>query len=140
MISYKQIKKSINDKLKGSFQVEINSKDIQEGFTRPSFFVEFDNMNRQGLESQVERSFTTRIYYFPKNKDAPSMEILDVLETLESLFELKLQVSDRHFNILETDSNVTDGILQFEFDIAFADGREIEQAEYMTQLKYNEVQ
>lgn len=128
MITYKQIKKAINDKLKSKFFIEINSKDISEGFIRPSFFVDFENITRTGLESQIERSFTVRIYFFPTSKDAYSMEVLDVLEGLEEIFDLKLHVEDRYFNILETNSDTTDGVLQFEFEIQYEDSREIEEA------------
>ena len=140
MISYKQIKKAINDKLKANFNIEINSKDIREGFIRPSFFVEFDEMNRIGLESQIERSFTVRIYFFASDMDAPSIENMEVQEELENAFDLKLQVADRHFNILEARSVVSDGVLQFEFEIQYEEGREIEEAEKMQELEFkNEV-
>lgn len=141
MITYKQIKKAINEKLTAKFAIEINSKDISEGFIRPSFFVDFENMSKTGLESQVERSFTVRIYFFPTNKDSYSLEVLDVLEGLEEIFDLKLHVEDRYFNIFEGKGEVTDGVLQFEFDIQYEDGREIEEAETMQVLEIeNEVQ
>lgn len=141
MITYKQIKKSINEKLKAKFNIEINSRDIREGFIRPSFFVDFENINKNALESQIERSFTVRIYFFPTDRNAPSMEILDVLEQLEEIFDLKLQVGDRHLNIFETNSETTDGVLQFEFDIHFEDGREVTEVETMSELKFkNEVE
>lgn len=141
MITYKQIKKAINDKLTARFEIEINSRDIKEGFSRPSFFVDFENISKTGLESQIERSFTVRIYFFPKDKNSPSMEILEILEGLEEIFDLKLRVEDRHFNIFETKGETTDGVLQFEFDINYEDGREIAEAETMQELEYkNEVQ
>lgn len=140
MISYKQIKKAINDTLKAKFNIEINSKDIKEGFIRPSFFVEFDEMNRIGLESQIERSFTVRIYFFASDKDAPSIENMEVQEELENAFDMKLKVADRFFNVLEARSVVSDGVLQFEFEIQYEEGREIEEAEEIKELQFkNEV-
>lgn len=135
MITYKQIKKAINAKLTEKFAFEINSKDISEGFIRPSFFVDFENMSKTGLESQIERSFTVRIYFFPTNKESYSMEILDVLEGLEEIFDLKLHVEDRYFNIFEAKGETTDGVLQFEFDIQYEEGREVEEAENMAILE-----
>lgn len=141
MISYKQIKKSINDTLTAKFDYEINSKDIREGFTRPSFFVDFENMTKTGLESQIERSLRVRIYFFATNKDAPSMENLEVLEGLEEIFDLKLPVGDRQLNILEPDAETSDGVLQFEFGIQYEEGREIEESEAMQDIEFkNEVQ
>lgn len=122
MITYKDIKKAVNSEL-ATFGVEINSQDVQEGFNRPSFFVQLDNNKRSGDESQVHKALTVQIYYFPTDRHDYSMEVLEVQEQLEEIFELKLKVLDRLFNIDETDSGTTDGVLNFSFDIEFYDGR-----------------
>ena len=124
MITYKDIKKAVNTLLKSGFNIEINSNDVKEGFNRPSFFVSFDNLGRSSTVEQVEKSFTIRINYFPSDRNDYSIELLDVQERLENLFDLKLSVKDRHFNIIEASSVTTDGVLEFSFDIEFSDGRE----------------
>jgi hypothetical protein len=124
MITYKDIKKAVNTKLSQEFGIEINSRDVQEGFNRPSFFVQLENTVRSGDESQVHKALTVRIYYFPTDRYDYSIEVLDVQEQLENVFDLKLSVQDRHFNIDEASSLVTDGVLNFSFDIAFYDGRD----------------
>ncbi|MCI1593217.1 phage tail terminator family protein [Heyndrickxia oleronia] len=124
MISYKDIKKAINSKL-ATFGVEVNSRDISEGFKRPSFFVQLEDSKRSGDVNQVHKSLTVQIYYYPTDRYDYSIEVLEVQEQLENLFELKLKVLDRFFNIDEVNSVLTDGVLSFSFDIAFYDGREI---------------
>lgn len=136
MITYKDVKLAINNKLLGAFDVEITSKDIKEGFNRPSFFVDFDNMARSSTEEQVSKEFTVRIYYFPRNRYEYSIEVLEVQEELEELFELKLEVLDRKFNVMETISEIVDGVLVFSFDIQFYDGKELEEAPYMKELDF----
>jgi hypothetical protein len=126
MITYKDIKKAINTKLSQEFGIEINSRDVQEGFNRPSFFVQLENSVRSGDETQVHKALTVRIYYFPTDRYEYSIEVLDVQEQLESIFELKLRVMDRFFNINESESVTSDGILNFSFDIEFYDGREFD--------------
>lgn len=128
MITYKDIKIAINRKLT-PFGVEINSRDVSEGFNRPSFFVQLENSKRDGNESQVYKALTIQIYYFPTDRYDYSIEVLEVQEQLENTFDLKLKVHDRLFNIDETNTNTTDGVLSFSFDIEFYDGRNYESLE-----------
>lgn len=125
MITYKDIKKAINQRLKGEFgDIEINSTDITEGFNRPSFFVGLEDIVRSGDFSQVNKSFTVQIYYFPTDCYDYSIEVLDIQEQLENIFELKLKVLNRLLNIDEAKVLITDGVLSFSFDVAFYEGRD----------------
>ncbi|WP_369899746.1 DUF6838 family protein [Bacillus manliponensis] len=126
MITYKDIKLAVNRLIKSRFNIEINSNDVEEGFKRPSFFVQLEDNERSGYETQVHKSLTIRIYYFPKDRNKNSIELLDVQEQLENLFDLKLEVKDRYFNIDSVQNNTPDGVLDFSFDIAFYEGREID--------------
>jgi hypothetical protein len=128
MITYKDIKKAINETLTNEFQIEINSKDIQEGFNRPSFFVSFDNQVSSSTTNEFEKSLTIRINYFPSDRYDYSLELLEVQDRLEKIFDLKLKVLDRKFNIHETSTIETDGVLEFSFDIQFSYGKEISDA------------
>lgn len=134
MISYKDIKLAVNTLLSEHFQIEIQSNDVKEGFNRPSFFVEMDDMARSSTETHVEKGLTIRIYYFPSNRYAYSIEVLEVQETLESLFDLKLHVLDRQFNIHETQSDLVDGVLSFSFDIHYYEGKTKDSAPFMEYL------
>ncbi|WP_155591857.1 phage tail terminator family protein [Lysinibacillus cavernae] len=125
MITFKQIKAAINEKLLSNFiDIDVSSKSVSKGFTRPSFKVELDNVKREGYLTQVEKSCTVRIFYFPSNDDDNAVELLDVQETLGDLFDLKFTVEDRHLDIVEPNFDEIDGVLQFEFDLQFFDGRE----------------
>lgn len=126
MITYKDIKLAVNRLIKGKFNIEINSNDVEEGFERPSFFVQLEDGERFGYETQVHKSLTIRIYYFPKDRNKNSIELLDVQEQLENLFDLKLKVKERFFNIDSVQTNAPDGVLDFSFEIAFYEGREID--------------
>lgn len=127
MITFKKIKTTINKKLQSNFSdIDVSSRSENEGFLRPSFKVELDNVKREGSLTQVEKSCTVRIFYFPSNDDDNAAELLDVQETLGDLFDLKFTVEGRHLDVVEPNFDEIDGILQFEFDIAFEDGRDRE--------------
>lgn len=124
-ITYKDLKKSIISVIKKDFKdIPINSNDISEGFQRPSFFIEFDNINRTSSEEHYTKSLLVRIYYFPTTINESSIEILDIQDELEQAFDLKLAVRDRFLNILETDNTISDGVLQFEFNLEFSESKE----------------
>lgn len=124
MITYADIKKAVNDNLK-TLGIEINSRDVTEGFNRPSFFVQLENNIRSGSETQVQKTMTIQIYYFPSDRYDYSIDVLTKQEQLENLFYLKLKVKDRFLNIFETTSDLVDGVLNFSFDIDFYDMRKV---------------
>jgi len=126
MITYKDIKIAVNGLLSRQFEVDINSNDVKEGFLRPSFFVQFNDSIRSSTVYQIEKSLTVRIHYFPSDRYDYSIELLDIQEQLEGLFDLKLPVKDRKINIIEVECVITDGVLVFSFEIEFSEGREIE--------------
>lgn len=125
MIDYKDIKKAINNQLDKT-DVEIQSRDVREGFNRPSFFVQLDNVERSGTPTQIELSLTVRIYYFPTDPHEYAIEVLEMQDWLSELFDLKLKVKDRLLPISEINSKVTEGVLQVDFDMKFEQGREKE--------------
>lgn len=125
MITYKDIRIAINRQLSKT-GIEITSRDVTEGFNRPSFFVQLNNVGRSGDVSQVHKAMTVQIYYFPTDRYEYSIEALEMQETLEELFDLKLSVRDRHLNVDELNTFINDGVLNCTFDLAFYSGRKTE--------------
>lgn len=129
MIDYKDIKKAINSIIRMNFTAKVNSKDIKEGFERPSFFVKLDDIKQQAYDEQIYRSITIRIFYFPSDRDSNSIELIEVQQKLEEVFDLKLRIQDRFLDIDEIESNIVDGILEFYFSIEFYDARDTSYAD-----------
>lgn len=125
MITFENIRTTVTRNLKANFKgLKVSSKSVKDGFTRPSFKLELDNVKREGYLTQVEKSCTVRIFYFPTDENDNAIELLDVQEVLGNLFDLKFSVGDRHLDIVEPNFDEIDGVLQFEFDLQFFDGRE----------------
>jgi len=122
MITLKDVRIAVNKQLKKT-GIEINSRDVEEGFNRPSFFVQINNVGRHGTETQIERMLSINIYYFPSDRYEYAIEVLEMQETLEDLFDLKLRIKDRHLNVDEFNTFLNDGVLNCSFDIEFFDGR-----------------
>lgn len=120
MITYSDIDKAVTDCLLDKFpDIEVTENDVKEGFNRPSFFVQLDNTRKDTRLYVVHQSLTVRIYYFPSNRHAYQSELMDVQEKLEEVFNLNLNVLDRTLTIEETNAQVIDGVLEFEFDLEF---------------------
>lgn len=122
MLTLKQIDKAIADMLNNHFpDIEIQSSDVEEGFKRPSFFMQLDNINTDTRQYYAIRTMTARIYYFPSSRYEYSLEVLDMQDQLNSVFNLNFPVGDRVITIDETRSQVIDKVLEFEFDFEYHD-------------------
>lgn len=136
MVTFKDIRKAIVEQLKKT-GVTINSHDVRKGFERPSFFIQFTNNERSADETQIQKSLTVSIYYFPSDEYEYAIEMLDMQETLGELFDLKLPVKDRSLNIIGFNAFVNDGVLNCIFDIsAFEYGKEMEEVEPMESIDF----
>ena len=119
MISLKEIMKSINKQISNKLEIDVDSKNIEEEFERPSVRTSIDNLKTSVfMQSMKERNFIVRIYYFSKNREKNKIELLEIQEKLENAFFNNLNIKDAFFiYIEEIEFNVTDGILIAEFEV-----------------------
>lgn len=140
MITLKQIAKAINDKLSEVLpDIEIQSKDISEGYVRPSLYVDFDNSTHADFGTRgKERTIQVIIYFFPTDPYQNKIETLEVQETLENAFIGHLTIMDG-FVIYpsEVSSVKVDGILQVSFEVYYIEIDDIETGEDMEQVNIN---
>ena len=119
MISLKEIMKSINKQISNKLEIDVDSKNLEEEFTRPSVRTSIDNLKTSAfMQTMKERNFIVRIYYFSKNREKNKIELLEIQEKLEEAFFSHLKIKEAFFiYIEEIEFNVTDGILIGEFDV-----------------------
>lgn len=139
MITLVDIKKSINQVLKTNFpDIKLYADEVKEGFTRPSFFTSiipiifnYDTTNYSSNRLMVV------INYFSENET--ELENLRMADALKKAYGMTLKVKDRYITLREIKTDITDGVLQFKFDLNFFDGVEITKEEYeiMKQLNIN---
>ena len=108
-------------------KIEIETSDIEEGFSRPSFFIELDNIKVNDFMKQSKiTAMTVRMIYFPRDKYKNQIELLDISQSLEELFiennyiEILSETDDRDAVMVEVENGSLDtnkGILRFQFDI-----------------------
>jgi hypothetical protein len=119
MISLKEIMLAINKKINESLQMNVDSKNLEEEFERPSVRTAIDNLKTSAfMQSMKERNFIVRIYYFSKNREKNKIELLEIQEKLEEAFFSHLKIKGAFFIYIdEIIFNVTDGILIGEFEV-----------------------
>lgn len=118
----KDIFKAVNTKIKKAFpDITIQSRDVVEGFQRPSFYVDFEDVNDQLISSKfIQRTVDLTILFFPTDQNNYKIEVLEVLEGLKNEFVGSMIKTDTiKANILETESNLRDGVLAFDFSISY---------------------
>ena len=119
MISLKEVMLAINRKINESLQMNVDSKNLEEEFERPSVRTSIDNLKTSAfMQSMKERNFIVRIYYFSKNREKNKIELLKIQEKLEEAFFSHLKIKGAFFIYIdEIIFNVTDGILIGEFEV-----------------------
>ena len=119
MISLKEIMLSINKKINESLLIDVDSKNLEEDFERPSVRTSIDNLKTSAfMQTMKERNFIVRIYYFPKDREKNKIELLEIQEKLEKAFFSHLKIKGAFFiYIEEIIFNITDGILIGEFEV-----------------------
>ena len=133
MICEKEIITAINRELAQKFpNIERNSKDIEEGFLRPSFFVESDNENYGKIgQSYADDSLTIRIYYFPSDPKNNRLENMEIKSELIRLFRFSINIDDNFvIPVDDITSTIADKVLIVSFDLIMvqdieADNQEI---------------
>lgn len=119
MISLKKIMLSINERINESLKIDVDSKNLEEEFERPSVRTSIDNLKTSAfMQSMKERNFIVRIYYFSKNREKNKIELLEIQEELEKAFFSHLKIEGAFFIYIdEIVFNVSDGILIGEFEV-----------------------
>jgi len=117
-----QINAAINEAILAEFPgIKIMSRDVEEGFDRPSFFVQLETNRTETFEGSIRRDMTCRIRYFPTDRYRFKEEAYDVIDRLESLFGLNFQVGDRTITIDGAYADIIDKVVHYDFDFSFYD-------------------
>lgn len=122
-----QLNKAINDKIKAAFPaISIQSRDVEEGFQRPSFFVLLETNRSETNQFTLQRDMTARIRFFPTDRYIYKEEVYGVQDKLEGLFGLCFNAGDRSITIDGAESYIVDGVLHYDFDFTYFEAVEAE--------------
>lgn len=139
MLTRAQINKAINLLIKEEFPgITIQSRDVEKGFQRPSFFVLLETNRTETFQFDRLREMTCRIRYFPSDRYVFKEEVYDVQDRLENLFGINFAVEDRFITIDGAETYVVDKVLHYDFDFSFYEAITVEEeGEFMQEIQYN---
>lgn len=125
IVKYTDIHKSIVTRIKTKFPEAVFSTDIEKKITRPSFFIDLDNIKASDFMNEaLDRNITVRIYYFSTTANENKIEILNMKDNLiETFLENNLITvnEDMKFEIEELDLSVVDKVLHCYFNIRISE-------------------
>lgn len=125
IVKYADIHRSIVTRIKTKFPNTVFSTDIEKAITRPSFFIDFDNIKSVDFMREAQdREITVRIYYFSTTVNDNKIELLEMKDDLLELFleDNLIEVNDHmKFEIDEVDLSTVDKVLHCYFDIRISE-------------------
>lgn len=100
--------------------IVVEAREVKEGYRRGSIYIFFENLKISNyMKKYRETTLNVELLYFPKKED-DTLELLNLQDKLVQIFSdaptLKL-IDGLYTEILEVDADISDGILQFGFDI-----------------------
>lgn len=113
------------DRINTKFPGAVFSTDVEKGISRPSFFVDFDNIKSTDFMREAQdRELTVRIYYFSTTIDNNKLELLEMQDDLTEIFlkDNLIEVNeDIKIEIDEIDIDTVDKVLHCYFDIRISE-------------------
>jgi len=139
MLTLRQIKAAIEDKLEASFpSVTVRRTGVMTNFNRPSFYVRLDSSVSDNRLYNLIRQVSVDIHYFPTDRYQYTLEMLDTQDLLDATFGLFIVIGDRSISLDQNSGDVIDGVLHFTFSFSYLDDQpQPEPAELMQELDFN---
>ena len=121
MIEYEQVLNSVVTKLNNKFSdITIVSNETTEGFSRPSFFVQFKEIKvEKFMQAAQDNYLTLTIKYISKEENNNYLELLKMQNDLKQLFLTNntIDSTNSKAEVFELRFKVVEKVLNCEFDI-----------------------
>lgn len=141
MITAVEIVKALTIKCRELLQCDVNDRDISEGFSRPSFFIEVVDFNNEDIGGIIRGdTLNIYIYYFNEKREIGYLNLLKARESLREMLAMPVNVADG-FSITASDIvetiNKADMSYITNFDVTIYQNRPEANAPYMEELSVN---
>ena len=121
MLSVIDVIKSLTELINDNYpQFKIIDYDVDEGFNKPAFFIEPEDINTSWVASDyIKESSNLKIVFFAEDRYSGFLELLDMKNNLTVLFDDPLYITDGkteyYCQMLTTDSDLykQDKVLTF---------------------------
>lgn len=121
MLSIIDVIRALSELIESNYpNYPVNDMDIDEGFIRPSYFIDVEDVQTSWVASDyIKESSTLKIVFFAENRYEGFLDLLDMKNNLTVLFDDPLYVTDGkteyYVSLLTTDSDLykQDKVLTF---------------------------
>lgn len=146
MLSVVDVIRSLTELINTNYpQYKIIDCDIDEGFDRPSFFIDVEDVNTSWVATDyIKESSNIQIVFFAENRYEGFLDLLDMKNNLTVLFDEPLYISDEtseyYVSLLTTNSDLykQDKVLTFNIQAELIQKVErVDNSPYMEQLNCN---
>lgn len=123
MISETEIIKTLTCLIRGEFpNFEIEDRDIEEGFARPSFFIEITDVESSKIGEMYSDGQEIKIYFFAESRKSGYLELLKIKKVLRYLLMDNIPLVDNEefifgFDNINFNINKKDKVLIVEANI-----------------------
>lgn len=124
MIRYNEFLYFVGNIIKEHFKnCTLVSKKNQEDINGPMFYVEVIPVSSNSYKYYIDRVVNLTITYTDKVVDNEKLN--NVLNELESIFDLGIKINDTFFIFKSKDSRIEDGFLTFNLTINYKDNKDV---------------
>ena len=99
VVKQAQVLKYIIAKLNKEFGYTVYADEVKEDFRKPCFFVAATSVMRPQSVNWMRKELTVGITFYPRTQDKNEVVYMDVIDRIQSLFQVGIQVNDRHLKI-----------------------------------------
>ena len=134
MIKYNELLYSLGKALKEQFKdCKLRIKKNQEEIKEPTFYVEVRALNTNSYKPYVDKLVNISITYTDKVVDGEKLN--NVLNDLESVFDLGIKVKDTFLMFKSKNNTMNDDFLTLNLTINYKDDRDIvDENDYYSEL------
>lgn len=146
LLSVVDVIRSLTELINANYhQYKIIDYDVDEGFERPSFFIDVEDVNTSWVATDyIKESSNIQIVFFAENRYEGFLDLLDMKNNLTVLFDEPLYISDEtseyYVSLLTTNSDLykQDKVLTFNIQAELIQKIErVDNSPYMEQLECN---
>lgn len=121
MIGAAQIIKALTVNVRHILKVKVNDRDLEEGFDRPSFFIDVDEIDDSELTDEYYYdTYHLELYYFATDSKIGFKELLEVRQKLRAFFSGRIETEEGFgitFDEVTHFINKEDKVLHTTFDV-----------------------
>lgn len=99
LVRQAEVLKNIIGKITQEFNCKIYADEVRENFKKPCFFIAASSLMTPQTVNWMRKELTITLTYYPKDAEKNEITYLDVVDRVQSLFQVGIFSGGRHLKI-----------------------------------------